>query len=83
MAAATQVQRRLAHIDTIIEREGVFLIQEGPVLGDFAHNATVEWLGVVSCLLLLVVGGRGLLCQCACDWYNGRCVSSHTPTIIC
>ena len=43
-----RIQRRIANIDAVLEREGVFVLEEAGALGDYAHNATVEWLGMAA-----------------------------------
>ena len=43
-----RIQRRISPIDAVLEREGIFVAEEAAVLGDYAHNATVEWLGMAA-----------------------------------
>ena len=52
-------------MDQIIEREGIFVLQEEESLDDYAHNKTAEWLGIaptnkhrVPLLSFAVVGIR-------------------------
>jgi hypothetical protein len=52
-------------LDQIIEREGIFVLQEEESLDDYAHNKTAEWLGIaptnkhrVPLLSFAVVGIR-------------------------
>jgi hypothetical protein len=59
------VQRRISLLDQIIERVGIFVVQEEEHLGDYAHNKTAEWLGIaptnkdrVPLLSFAVVGLR-------------------------
>ena len=46
--AGTRVQRRLAHIDSIIEREGIFVVEEAAVLGVNVHSQTLYHLGLAE-----------------------------------
>ena len=42
----TRLQRRIGLVDQILEREGIFVLEEQPHLGEYIHKETALWLGL-------------------------------------